>query len=166
MPAKKSLPNRTPEAKADPELDLIRSLAGILNETGLSEIELDRKGVKLRVAKNLTQVATVHAPSHHIAHAAPMPEPVPVPVGEPSAVVDHPGTVKSPMVGTVYRQATPGTPPFVDVGSEVKEGQTLLIIEAMKTMNQIPAPRAGRVTHVFVENGHPVEYGEPLVVIE
>jgi acetyl-CoA carboxylase biotin carboxyl carrier protein len=82
------------------------------------------------------------------------------------ADTDHPGTVKSPMVGTVYRAPTPGTPNFVDVGTEVKEGQTLLIIEAMKTMNQINAPRAGRVTHVFVENAQPVEYGEALVVIE
>ena len=167
MPARKSPSNRASDAKGDPELDLIRSLADILSETGLSEIELDRKGVRLRVAKNVTQVAAVHAPNHHISHATPMPAPIPTPMVEPAAsAAEHPGTVKSPMVGTVYRAATPGTPPFVDVGSEVKEGQTLLIIEAMKTMNQIPAPKAGKVTHVFVDNGVPVEYGEPLVVIE
>src|SRR5438552_4238080 len=103
MPAKKSPPARDATTKADPELDLIRSLAGILNETGLSEIELDRKGVKLRVARSVTQIATVHAPSHHLAHPVPMPTPVPLPVAEEVAAADHPGTVKSPMVGTVYR---------------------------------------------------------------
>ena len=158
-------PRKTPPAKADPELDLIRSLADILNATGLSEIELDRKGIKLRVARTINAVAATHAVpvQHNLAPTAPASGPA-----EPGKVAgaDHPGTVKSPMVGTVYRAATPGQPPLVDVGSEVKEGQTLLIIEAMKTMNQIPAPRAGRVTHVFVDNGHPVEYGEPLVVIE
>ena len=161
MPSKKKTPARS--ASANPEFDLIRHLAGILDETGLSEIELDRKGVKVRVARALTSfTAAVQSstPSHH----APAPLPAAIPVK--AADADHPGTVKSPMVGTVYRSPAPGVPPFVDVGVEVKEGQILLVIEAMKTMNQIPAPRAGRVTHVFVDNGHPVEYGEPLVVIE
>ena len=163
-PAKKatSKPSLT-----DPDLALIASLAEILNDTGLSEIELDRKGTKFRVAKQLTAVATVAspppAPVMH-AHAAPAHE-APA-AAAPKSNGDHPGTVKSPMVGTVYMAPSPGAPNFIDVGSAVKEGQTLLIIEAMKTMNQIHAPRAGKVTAIYVDNGHPVEYGEPLVAIE
>ena len=151
-----------PASKDEPELDIIRSLAQILNETGLSEIEMERKGVKLRVARSI--MAAGHAPMVH--HAPPAPAPAVAPAPAKAAGGDHPGTVKSPMVGTVYMSSAPGSPPFVAIGAEVAQGQTLLIIEAMKTMNQIPAPRAGRVTHIFVDNGHPVEYGEPLVVIE
>jgi acetyl-CoA carboxylase biotin carboxyl carrier protein len=169
-------PSKKPSAKAaaapapaaDPELDLIASLAEILNRTGLTEIELDRKGTRVRVAKTVTAVASVAAPapapSVHVHAAAPAAE-----AGAASVKVvsgDHPGTVKSPMVGTVYMAPSPGASNFVEVGASVKEGQTLLIIEAMKTMNQIHAPRAGKVTQVFVENGQPVEYGEPLVAIE
>ena len=163
MPSKKKPPAGA--ASADPEFELIRRLSDILNETGLSEIELDRRGVKVRVARAMTGVATSvqsqastqqHASSPTIATTAPV----------RVADGDHPGTIKSPMVGTVYRSPAPGVPPFIDVGVDVKEGQVLLVIEAMKTMNQIPAPRSGRVTHIFVDNGHPVEYGEPLVVIE
>jgi len=154
----------TPAAR-DSDLDLIASLAEILNGTGLTEIELDRKGTKVRVAKTVTAVATVAqspAPAVHV-HAAP----APAEAGAAKAVTgDHPGTVKSPMVGTVYMAPSPGASNFIEVGSTVKEGQTLLIIEAMKTMNQIHAPRSGKVTHIFVENGRPVEYGEPLVAIE
>ena len=167
-PQKKSSAPARAAAKGDSDLDLINSLAGILNATGLSEIELDRKGTRVRVSRQMTAVAAMampqaHAAGHHgeAPHAAPAGVP-PAPV----KAADHPGTVKSPMVGTVYRASTPGTPPFVDIGKEVKEGETLLIIEAMKTMNQIPAPRSGRVTHVFVDDAQPVEYGEPLVVIE
>jgi acetyl-CoA carboxylase biotin carboxyl carrier protein len=168
-PSKKPAPKtsaRKPAAE-DPELDLISSLAEILNSTGLTEIELDRKGTKVRVAKMVTAVATVAAPqqSHAVhAHAAAVAD-VPA-AAVKTASGEHPGTVKSPMVGTVYLAPTPGASNFVEVGSAVKEGQTLLIIEAMKTMNQIHAPRSGKITHVFVENGRPVEYGEPLVAIE
>ncbi len=163
MPSKKKTPVRA--AAADPEFDLIRRLADILNETGLSEIELDRRGVKVRVARAMPSVtAAVQGPA--LAHHAPASLAPIAAAPARTADADHPGTVKSPMVGTVYRSAAPGAAPFVDVGVEVKEGQILLVIEAMKTMNQIAAPRAGRVTHVFVDNGHPVEYGEPLVVIE
>jgi acetyl-CoA carboxylase biotin carboxyl carrier protein len=164
MPAKKKSA-LVPAAKVSPELDMIRSLADILNDTGLTEIELDQKGTRFRVSKSVTAVAHVAAaPAHHT------PQPA-AHVAQPAATAktpesDHPGTVKSPMVGTVYRAPAPGSPNFVDVGAEVKEGQTLLIIEAMKTMNQINAPRAGKVTHVFVENAQPVEFGEALVVIE
>jgi len=160
MPSKKKPSVRS--GSAEPEFELIHRLADILNETGLSEIELDRRGVKVRVAKAM---AAVTAPvqqqistQQHTSAVTTAPA--------RAADGDHPGTVKSPMVGTVYRSPAPGVPPFVDVGVDVKEGQVLLVIEAMKTMNQIPAPRAGRVTHIFVDNGHPVEYGEPLVVIE
>ena len=100
-------------------------------------------------------------PGHSL---APAPNPVPQPAAAEESV--HPGTVKSPMVGTAYLAAAPGTSPFIEEGSEVKQGQTLLIIEAMKTMNQIPAPGAGKIIRIFVTNGQPVEYGEPLVVIE
>ena len=162
-PAKKT---STKSSLSDPDLALISSLAEILNDTGLSEIELDRKGTKFRVAKQVTAVATVAAappaPAMH-AHAAPAHE---APAATPKAGGDHPGTVKSPMVGTVYMAPSPGAANFVEVGATVKEGQTLLIIEAMKTMNQIHAPRAGKVTAIYVDNGHPVEYGEPLVAIE
>ena len=165
MPPQKKSPARA-AAKGDADLDLINSLAGILNATGLSEIELDRKGTRVRVSRQMTAVATMAMPqSHGLSHHAEAPHPAPA-APLPVKPADHPGTVKSPMVGTVYRSSTPGSPPLVEIGAEVKEGQTLLIIEAMKTMNQIPSPRSGRVTHVFVENAQPVEYGEPLVVIE
>jgi acetyl-CoA carboxylase biotin carboxyl carrier protein len=165
-------PKKSPAAKPAPqnpqssELALIRSLAEILNETGLTEIELDHKGAKVRVAKSVTvsaSVATHHpAPSHHAPAAAPVA--VAATVAVPTA--ENPGTVKSPMVGTCYLAPSPGAANFVDVGSTVKQGQTVLIIEAMKTMNQIAAPRAGKVTAILVDNGQPLEFGEPLLVIE
>jgi acetyl-CoA carboxylase biotin carboxyl carrier protein len=163
MPAKKTVQPRGLAKTTSPELDLIRSLASILNETGLSEIELDQKGTRVRVSKTVTAYATV-APAPHA--------PAPVAVATPVAVVakapdsDHAGIVKSPMVGTIYMAAAPGSPDFIALGAAVKQGQTLLIIEAMKTMNQIPSPVSGKVTKIFVGNGDPVEYGAPLVVIE
>jgi acetyl-CoA carboxylase biotin carboxyl carrier protein len=167
MPSKKKAPSApTAASKSDPELDLINSLADILNKTGLSEIELERRGTRFRVSKQVTVAATAAPVVNHQPPAAAAAAPVAAETPARGKEVDHPGTVKSPMVGTVYRASTPGAAPFVEVGSTVKQGQTLLIIEAMKTMNQIPSPRDGRVTHVFVDNGHPVEFGEPLVVIE
>lgn len=161
MPSKKKSPTPRPSlGKTD--LGLIRDLADLLNETGLSEIELEQKGVRVRVSRGGTIYATAGAPVAHAAAPGAAPTAAPQPV--PSAVpVD---AVKSPMVGTVYRASQPGAPNFVEVGTEVKTGQTLLIIEAMKTMNQIPAPRAGKVTQIYVQNGSPVEYGEALVLIE
>jgi acetyl-CoA carboxylase biotin carboxyl carrier protein len=149
-------PNRSPE------LTLVDNLAEILNATGLSEIELEQKGIRVRVSKAMSAL-------HHVAAtpiaASAAPAPVLAPIAtEPAA--DHPGTVKSPMVGTIYLSASPGAPQFVSIGAEVKQGQTLLIIEAMKTMNQIPAPKSGKVMAILVENGQPVEFGEGLVVIE
>jgi len=164
-PSKKPAPAKP--AGHDPDLDLIASLAEILNGTGLTEIELDRKGTKVRVAKMVTAVAAAApspAPAVHV-HAAPAPTAAEAGVAK-AVSGDHPGTVKSPMVGTVYMAPSPGAANFIEVGSTVKEGQTLLIIEAMKTMNQIHAPRSGKVTQIFVDNGRPVEYGEPLVAIE
>lgn len=138
---------------------LIRGLAELLNDTGLSEIEIEQKGLRIRIARNLTVAAAMPAPMHAAL--------VPAAVVAPGRDADtHPGTLKSPMVGTAYRAAEPGAPAFVEVGSVVKQGQTVLIIEAMKTMNHIPAPRSGTVAAVLVENGQPVEYGEPLLIIE
>ncbi len=142
---------------------LIRELALLLDETGLSEIEIERAGLRLRVARNISLAASM-PPGLPIAVSGPAPE-----VAAPAAVADiakHPGVVPSPMVGTAYWASEPGAKPFIEVGSKVTVGQTLLIIEAMKTMNQIPSPRAGTVTQILVEDGQPVEFGEPLVIIE
>ncbi len=158
MPSKKSPPAKS----ASPELDLIRNLAAILDETGLSEIELDQKGTRVRVSRTMTAYASVASQ----APIAPAIATAPTPVVIRASDADHAGTVKSPMVGTVYMAASPGSANFIELGAEVKQGQTLLIIEAMKTMNQIPSPVAGKVTHIFVGNGDPVEFGESLVTIE
>ena len=149
--------------KSSAETALIRELAEVLNETGLSEIEYEREGLRLRVARQLTVNAVAHA-APAVGHGGPAAGPGAA--AKPADVANHPGTVKSPMVGTAYRAAEPGAAAFVEVGTRVAQGQTLLIIEAMKTMNHIPAPRAGTVVQVFIDNGQPVEFGEPLVVIE
>ena len=142
---------------------LIRGLAELLNDTGLSEIEIEQKGLRVRIARNLTVAANV--PSHSAtANAAVEPAKSSLAVARDNE--SHPGTLQSPMVGTAYRAPEPGAPPFVEVGSVVKHGQTVLIIEAMKTMNHIPAPRPGTVKAILVENGQPVEFGEPLIIIE
>jgi acetyl-CoA carboxylase biotin carboxyl carrier protein len=163
MPSKKTPATRGQSKSTSPELDLIRTLAEILNETGLSEIELEQKGSRVRVSRTMTAVATVQhqAPSAH--HA---PAPVATPILTKAHDADHAGTVKSPMVGTIYMASAPGNPNFIEIGSEVKQGQTLLIIEAMKTMNQIPSPVSGKVIRIHVDNGDPVEYGAALVTIE
>jgi len=141
--------------------DLIHELAALLEETGLDEIEIEQNGMRVRVAR--------HSPVMHLSTgpdpAAP-PAVAPTPTPAPADPAKHPGAVTSPMVGTAYRAAEPGTKPFVDVGSQVKMGDTLLIVEAMKTMNQIPAPKAGTVTQILFEDGQPVEYGEPLMIVE
>lgn len=142
---------------------LIRDLASILNETELSEIEIEQDDLRIRVSR---QVNVVHA-------AAPVP-PLPLPATAPERPAEHPATaadksanaVTAPMVGTAYLASSPGARPYVEIGQHVKEGQTILIIEAMKTMNQIPAPRSGTVTAILIEDAQPVEFGEPLIVIE
>jgi acetyl-CoA carboxylase biotin carboxyl carrier protein len=140
---------------------LIRELALLLDETSLTEIEIERAGLRVRVARNITIAASL----------PPNPQPATAAVASaaPAEVADaakHPGVVPSPMVGTVYWASEPGAKPFIDVGAKVAVGQTLVIIEAMKTMNQIPSPRAGTVKQILVEDGQPVEFGEPLVIIE
>ncbi len=152
--------------KMSSEGALIRELAEVLNETGLSEIEMERNGMRLRIARQLTVAAMAPAMMSAPVHATPAMTPQPALAPKSADVSGHPGTVKSPMVGTAYRAPEPGAASFVEVGTRVAQGQTLLIIEAMKTMNHIPAPRAGTVTAVFVDNGQPVEFGEPLAVIE
>jgi acetyl-CoA carboxylase biotin carboxyl carrier protein len=141
---------------------LIRELALLLDETNLTEIEIERAGLRVRVARNVSIAASMPA-NYAPAAAAPMAAAVAVPAAD---LAKHPGVVPSPMVGTVYWASEPGAKPFIEVGAKVTAGQTLMIIEAMKTMNQIPAPRAGTVTQILVEDGVPVEYGEPLVIIE
>jgi acetyl-CoA carboxylase biotin carboxyl carrier protein len=159
---------RQPEGKTIAKVSaddsaLIRELALLLDETSLTEIEIERAGLRVRVARN-------------ISIAAGMPVGVPVVSASGAAasataaagadLSNHPGVVPSPMVGTAYWSPEPGAKPFIEVGTKVSAGQTLLLIEAMKTMNQIPSPRAGTVTQILVEDGQPVEFGEPLVIIE
>lgn len=143
--------------------ELIRELATLLDETNLTEIEIERSGMRVRVARNVSIAAAVPAVAH--AAAAPVNAAAAAPAAG-SDISKHPGAVPSPMVGTAYWASEPGAKPFIDVGSKVKVGDTLMIIEAMKTMNQIPSPKAGTVTQILVEDGQPVEFGEPLVIIE
>jgi acetyl-CoA carboxylase biotin carboxyl carrier protein len=145
-----------------PQVDeaLIRKLAELLDETGLTEIEFGTGDSRIRVAKSSHFRVDSNDARQPVAAAA-----APEPTAEP-ADADHPGTVTSPMVGVVYTSSDPDTPAFVKVGDEVSEGQTLLLIEAMKVFNPITAPAAGKVTKILVGNGSPVEFGEPLVIIE
>jgi acetyl-CoA carboxylase biotin carboxyl carrier protein len=150
-------------SKVSVDRELIHELAALLEETGVTEIEVEQNGLRVRVARQ-TAVAHVAAPATTPAAAA-------APAAGPTApatddLSKHPGVVLSPMVGTAYRASEPAAKPFVDIGSRVKPGDTLLIVEAMKTMNQIPAPKAGTVTQILFEDGQPVEYGEPLMIIE
>jgi acetyl-CoA carboxylase biotin carboxyl carrier protein len=138
--------------------DVIRELAKLLEETGLTEIEFERDGTSIRVARHVSAPVGRALP----AAVAPLAAPVAAPI-EPE---HHPGAIASPMVGTAYLGPAPGAKPFIEVGSHVKIGETVLIIEAMKTMNQIPAPRAGTVIQILIEDGQPVEYGQPLLIVE
>ena len=149
--------------KTTPLVDhkLIHELTRLLDETGLTEIEIEQNGQRVRVARGA--VVTAPAPVR-TAHA--VPQPVAESVAAPLDPSKHPGVVLSPMVGTAYISPEPGAKPFIEVGSKVKAGETLLIIEAMKTMNQIPAPHGGIVIQILFEDGQPVEFGEPLVIIE
>lgn len=142
----------------DPEL--VRELAELLNQTDLTEIEVEKGDLRVRVARTITTTVQVPAAAPMVAMAAPV---VPAEV-KPTAA--HPGAVPSPMVGTAYRRPSPDAKPFVEIGSIVKQGERILLVEAMKTFNDIVAPRAGKVTAIMVEDGQPVEYGEPLLVIE
>lgn len=158
-------------AKQSPiDTDFVRELALLVAETGLSEIEVEKGDLKIRVARTLTVAApvTIAAPAPAAAaHAAPaQAAAAPAPASSAASLKDHPGAVKSPMVGTAYRRPSPDAKPFVEVGSAVKAGDRLFLVEAMKTFNDIVAPKAGVVTAVLVDDGQPVEYDEPMCVIE
>jgi acetyl-CoA carboxylase biotin carboxyl carrier protein len=154
-----------PPKSATPVVDraLILELTKLLDETGLTEIEIEQDGQRVRVARSGVAQA---APAPRTATPAPAPQTVGESIAAPMDPAKHPGVVVSPMVGTAYGSAEPGAKPFIEIGTHVKAGDTLLIIEAMKTMNQIPAPRAGSVIQILFEDGQPVEFGEPLVIIE
>ncbi|MEM9318550.1 MAG: acetyl-CoA carboxylase biotin carboxyl carrier protein [Pseudomonadota bacterium] len=162
----------------DSDVAFIRALAELLRENDLTELQVKRDygesdSLNVRVSR---AAPPVQQPILPVANPAPAPAAAPTAVVDPGPAVakpapapnpsDDPNAVTSPMVGTIYLQAEPGTPAFVSVGDQVSEGQTLLIVEAMKTMNQIPSPRAGVVKRILVDDGAPVEYGEPLMVIE
>ena len=145
--------------------DLVREIANLIAETDLTEIEVEKGDLRIRVARLVTQTVTVPAPAP--AMTAPPPQPMsPPPAAAALPTAAHPGAVLSPMVGTAYRKPSPDAKPFIEVGSRVETGDKLVLVEAMKTFNEIVAPRAGTVTQIFVEDGQPVEYGEPLLVIE
>ena len=150
--------------KTDIDADLVRTLAGLLDETGLSEIEYGKDGLNIRVAKNFT----IAAPAAPLAAA---PAAAQVAPSEPAAdsnddLSSHPGAVTSPMVGVAYTSSDPDSPPFVTVGDQVSTGQTLLLVEAMKVFNPITAPKSGKITRILFESGDPVEFGAPLMIIE
>jgi acetyl-CoA carboxylase biotin carboxyl carrier protein len=157
-------PQEPPMAKQRPtfDQDMIRELARLLEETGLTEIEIEQAGLRVRVGRQ------AHVTSFAAPHPAPSLLPAAAGITSLGAAdpAKHPGVVTSPMVGTAYLSPEPGAKPFVDVGSQVIAGQTLLIIEAMKTMNQIPAPRSGTVIQILIEDGQPVEFGEPMMIVE
>jgi acetyl-CoA carboxylase biotin carboxyl carrier protein len=156
--------NTAAEKSKSDDSALIRELALLLDETNLTEIEIERAGLRVRVARNISIAASVPASVQVAGPAAAAL--ASATLAAEADVSKHPGVVPSPMVGTAYWASEPGAKPFIEVGSKVSVGQTLLIIEAMKTMNQIPSTRAGTVTQILVEDGQPVEFGEPLVIIE
>jgi acetyl-CoA carboxylase biotin carboxyl carrier protein len=161
--------DETLNAQGEIDAGLVRQLADILNDTSLTQIEVERGDLKIRVAREVTVSA---APVQYA--AAPVPVAAPTPAAAPAVMPSDPATivarsgeeVKSPMVGTAYLQPAPEAPAFVQPGDKVKKGQTLLIVEAMKTMNPIQAPRDGVVAEVLVGDAQPVEFGEPLVLLE
>jgi acetyl-CoA carboxylase biotin carboxyl carrier protein len=154
------------ESAFDP--DLVRTLALLVSETGLAEIEVEKADLRIRVVRHSpAQVVQTVAAAPSALPAAAVPVPPPAALGAPAAKpAPHPGTVLSPMVGTAYRKPSPEAKSFVEVGARVEAGEKVLLIEAMKTFNEITAPRAGTVTAIHVEDGQPVEFGEPLLVIE
>jgi acetyl-CoA carboxylase biotin carboxyl carrier protein len=151
----------------DPEI--IRELANLLTETDLTEIEVQQADLRIRVARQINVTATVPVGAPAVSIAAPAA--VAVPVAAPAAAAgadpaSHPGVLKSPMVGTAYLGASPGAKPFIEVGSKVNQGDRVMIVEAMKTFNDITAAKSGTVTAIFIEDKQPVEYGQPLMIIE
>ena len=157
-----------PAKKNSIDQDLIRDLANILTETDLSEIEVEQDDLRIRLSR-ASSVQAVHVQAPVAAPAAPAPAPASLPSASAStadADAKPAGNVTSPMVGTAYHSPAPGSDPFVKIGDSVKEGDTVMIVEAMKTMNQIPSPKSGTVKAILVEDGQPVEFGEPLLLIE
>ncbi len=157
-----------PGKKTDVNTDLIRQLAGLLDEMNLSEIEYGVENLHVRVARGTAAPVSTIAPSEvpsRITGAAEESAEPPVSAGEDEFAPDHPGLVTAPMVGVVFTANDPDSPAFVKVGDTVSEGQTLLLIEAMKVFNPIKAPRAGEVARILITNGTPVEYGEPLMIL-
>lgn len=160
------------KASSNSDQDLIEAIAKLLNEQNLAEIEIEREDLRVRVTRSYANTAVQHVqvPAYAPAPAAPAPvsgAAAAIAAAAPAEdLASNPGTLTSPMVGTAYLAPEPGKPAFASVGTKVSEGQTVLIIEAMKTMNQIPAHRSGTVTRILVEDTAPVEYGQPLVVIE
>ncbi|MDI3336043.1 acetyl-CoA carboxylase biotin carboxyl carrier protein [Defluviimonas aestuarii] len=160
----------------DSDVAFIEALAELLNSKNLAEISVKREygdndRLNVTVSKYAVQAAAPAAPMQMAAPAAAPAAPVAAPAAAPAASASadpasHPGAVTSPMVGTAYLSPEPGADPFISIGAAVKEGQTVMIVEAMKTMNHIPAPRAGTVKRILVEDGSPVEYGAPLLIIE
>ncbi|GAA4218375.1 acetyl-CoA carboxylase biotin carboxyl carrier protein [Sagittula marina] len=155
------------------DVAFIKALAELLQENELTELEVNREygeddSLTVRVARTAAAQVTYAAPAPAPAAAPPAQAPVAAPAAAemPEDPASHPGAVTSPMVGTVYMQAEPGAPAFISVGAQITEGDTLLIVEAMKTMNHIPAPRSGTIKRILVEDGAPVEYGAPLVILE
>jgi acetyl-CoA carboxylase biotin carboxyl carrier protein len=159
MSEKNDLKSRLSGNKPGIDAEAIRALSDLLAETGLTEIEVEQNGARIRVAR-AGAMAAIAAQPVAVAAAPVASSASPAPSSGP-----HPGAVTSPMVGTVYGASEPGKPPFVKVGQEVKEGDTLFIVEAMKTMNPIPAPRGGTVKEICVENGAPVEFGQTLLIL-
>lgn len=156
---------------SNPPIDtaIVKEIADLLSGSDLTEIEVEHEGLRIRVVRAPAPVTIAQGGPY----AAPIAAAVPVaaaasagPAEAPADLSKHPGVVASPMVGTAYLAAEPGAAPFIEVGASVREGQTVLIVEAMKTMNAIPAPRSGTVTRILVGNAQPVEYGEPLLIIE
>ncbi|MBB4007655.1 acetyl-CoA carboxylase biotin carboxyl carrier protein [Allorhizobium taibaishanense] len=156
------------EKKTGIDQALIRELANILNETDLSEIEVEQDAMRIRVSRAAPQMVAMPQMQYGAPYGAPAPAPAPAaaPAVAAPAARDLSKAVTAPMVGTVYMSPAPGSAPFITVGATVKEGQTLLIIEAMKTMNQIPSPRSGKIVEILIDDASPVEYGEAMVIIE
>lgn len=157
--------------KSPIDADIIRELAKVLNETDLTEIEVQQADLRIRVARQINVSATIpmgygSAPAAVQPAAAPAPAAVSAPAPAIDNPEDHPGALKSPMVGTAYLGAAPGAKPFIEVGSKVAQGERVLIVEAMKTFNDILAPRSGTVTRILIEDKNPVEYGQVLMIIE
>ena len=165
--AVKPVPDPRPEEREPmfgPDVEVIRALASVLDEAGLTEIEIGEGANRIRIARQATATAVLApAPAEPPVQAAPAPVEPPAPVADDAS---HPGAVTSPLVGVVYVASEPGGPPFVRVGDEISEGDTLFIVEAMKTMNPVRAPSRGRVAQILAENGARVEYGEVLLILE